>query len=364
MRILIIISFILLSIAVNGQITINTLFDVKTNNPIDDRMRITNLSDTSSLTFKYEGMLTYVNDLGEYWIFKNNQWQVYISGISSNPYVYTFNVDSKADSSNVSFYATSSDNIYALPTGTLKGNNTVYYSSDATALVEQGEYYFLSSNNVYGLPEGTARFKNPLVTYVSDEDAFKAGVDFGDLYPVSFNNIYGLPENVGKELKYNRKREPKETGWVEYKDNQYTDINPLVVNEGSTVTVFNNASTVLDEFIPTGIDSLWSRTDSTFIPENVGDTYVIRVDFTAKTDSNQGYATLKLDIGGSLGVIVSDIFTFPKGIGVAENFSKTYLVYTLDTFVNNGGKFKITGGTGTTTIYNVDFIISRIHKAS
>ena len=152
-------------------------------------------------------------------------------------------------------------------------------------------------------------------------------------------------------------------GWVQYKDDAYTDVSPLVVASGDTVTLFNNASSVINTYIPNDLDSLWNRSDSIFMPQRIGDAYLIRIDFTAETTSNDGYATLALDIDGDQNIILARTFTFPKGTNTPQKFSTTSLVYTLGTFIANGGKFKIIGGTGTTDIYDVNFVFSRVFHA-
>ena len=71
-------------------------------------------------------------------------------------------------------------------------------------------------------------------------------------------------------------------GWAEYADDQYTSVSPLTITAGDTVTVFNNVASSITSDLPIGIDSLWNRTDSTIIAQNVGDAYTIRIDFYSR----------------------------------------------------------------------------------
>jgi hypothetical protein len=153
------------------------------------------------------------------------------------------------------------------------------------------------------------------------------------------------------------------TGWAQYTDDQYTSVSPLNVAAGDTVTLFNNAASTITSDLPIGIDSLWNRTDSTIIGQYVGDAYTIRIDFTAESSSNDGYFDLGVDIGGTQNIIFQRIYAFPKGQDTPHRFSSTNAIYTLDTFIANGGKIKIIGGVGTTEIYDVNFVITRTHAS-
>lgn len=152
-------------------------------------------------------------------------------------------------------------------------------------------------------------------------------------------------------------------GWAKYADNQYTSVSPLTIAAGDTVTVFNNVASSITNDLPIGIDSLWNRTDSTIIAQNVGDAYTIRIDFIAESSSNDGYFDLGIDIGGTQNFILQDTYMFPKGQNTPHKYSVTHSIYTLDTFIANGGKVKIIGGVGTTEIYDVDFVITRVHAS-
>jgi len=155
----------------------------------------------------------------------------------------------------------------------------------------------------------------------------------------------------------------KLTGWAQYTDGQYTSGSPLNVAAGDTATLFNNAASTITSDLPIGTDSLWNRTDSTIIGKYVGDAYTIRIDFTAESSSNDGYFDLGIDIGGTQNFILQDTYLFPKGQNAPHKYSVTHSIYTLDTFIANGGKIKIIGGVGTTEIYDVNFVITRTHAS-
>ncbi len=156
------------------------------------------------------------------------------------------------------------------------------------------------------------------------------------------------------------------TGWAQYNDDQYTSGSPLVITAGSTVTLTNNGATSIKTHLPDGITDLYDTVTNKITPENIGDTYLLRIDFTTFTNSNNGLAELDLDIGGSQGVILRRLINFPRGTGLANarEYSSTSLVFTLDTFVANGGELKIVGINGITSVFDISFLISRASIAT
>jgi len=81
MRINLFVSILLLFIAASafGQITVNTNFSVASNQPIDTRDTLTNLADTSSVTWKYPGIVTYAQDSSQFWFYDGQYWQRLVS---------------------------------------------------------------------------------------------------------------------------------------------------------------------------------------------------------------------------------------------------------------------------------------------
>lgn len=59
----------------SAQIDLNTNFDILSNQPIDSRNVLDNLSDTSGLTWNYKGLLTYAKDVNQYWVYNGSFWE-------------------------------------------------------------------------------------------------------------------------------------------------------------------------------------------------------------------------------------------------------------------------------------------------
>lgn len=155
------------------------------------------------------------------------------------------------------------------------------------------------------------------------------------------------------------------TGWAQYSDSQYTSGSPLVVTEGNTAVITNNANSIINSQLPFGVTSLYDSATNKITPDKSGDAYMIRIDFTAFSSSQSGLATLELDIGAPQNEILRRGFTFPKGAGLANaiELSTSTLVYTLDTFLANGGSVELRSDEGNTSVFDITFVISRIHKA-
>ena len=154
-------------------------------------------------------------------------------------------------------------------------------------------------------------------------------------------------------------------GWAQYGDTQYTPVNPFIVTAGSRVKLPNNGLAVINKELPLGVASLYDLTNQKILGIADGDGYLLRVNFKCYTDSQNGFAELSLDIGGTLGEIIEALIIFPRGTGSnnVRPYSSTTLTYSLGTFVSNGGDVFIEGIRGSTSIYDITYVIQRTYKA-
>jgi len=154
-----------------------------------------------------------------------------------------------------------------------------------------------------------------------------------------------------------------QTGWALYSDNAFTSGSPFVVPAGDTLTLPINAGSIINTYLPDGVSSFWSVADSTITPETVGDGYTVRVSFKAENTSVSGYFTTAIDISNTAtpNWVTSRVRSFPKGANTAHNYSSTDQVFTLGTFVANGGKIKIVSDAGDTSIWDISVLITRTH---
>lgn len=154
------------------------------------------------------------------------------------------------------------------------------------------------------------------------------------------------------------------TGWAQYLDTQYTEASPLVVTQGTTVNLPNNALSVIETQLPTDSAGFYDGTRIT--PDANGDSYAVRTGFKIKSSSQTGAFALDLDISalGDGSILVFERNTsLTKGANTEQAYSTTNLVYTLGTFLANGGLTRFTSVAGTSSVYDITYVISKVHGA-
>lgn len=154
------------------------------------------------------------------------------------------------------------------------------------------------------------------------------------------------------------------TGWASYTDATWTVGSPFSVTQGDNDKMPFFWETVVDPQLPTGVDSLFNRLDTTLVGFN-GDAYSVRIQFKAKTSVNNGYASISFDIGtpASPIVITKRVVTFPRGSNIEHNFSITTDLFAGSTFESNGCSVFLEAGSGNLSMYDINVMITRTHKA-
>ncbi len=153
------------------------------------------------------------------------------------------------------------------------------------------------------------------------------------------------------------------TGWVQYGDSNYTEANPLTVSVGTTEVInIDGLSNTIKTQLPIGVTDLYDVTTSKITPVSVGDYYSLSLQFNGKSSSNNGDATIFIDIGGVFTRLFPSTFRFNRGAGTAHEYYFTFNFYSLDTFLANGGLIKIESGTGNTEIYDILIQIQKTHQ--
>jgi hypothetical protein len=156
---------------------------------------------------------------------------------------------------------------------------------------------------------------------------------------------------------------PNVTGWAVYRDTTYTSGSPLTITQGSTDTILNDGGNNIDTYLPTNVTTFYNESTNKITPQNVGDYYILTIRFKAQNTNVFGYATVGVDIGGSLGVRFKEVIIFPKGVSTTHDFSIEMPFYSLDTFIANGGIPKLNAELGNVTMWDIEFQIARTHKA-
>jgi hypothetical protein len=155
---------------------------------------------------------------------------------------------------------------------------------------------------------------------------------------------------------------PVFTGWAQYKDTTYNVGSPLVMASTVRTKLLNNAGIVLNSQLPTGVTSFWDETTNKLLAVNENDSFILDVRFKAKSTSVNDSFTISIDIGGALGEITANSKLFIKAANTEQNFSIPLHYFTGSTFITNGGEIYIQSTTGELSIYDINFLITRVHK--
>lgn len=152
------------------------------------------------------------------------------------------------------------------------------------------------------------------------------------------------------------------TGWAFYKDDSAeqtfdTTAAKLLISGG------DSSSTSL--YLPNdirGTGELWDTTNSLIDPIQVGDSYTVRLDLPVTSRSGANYGVLELDIGGTSSpsiVIMSRRFDTTRA--APFDISMSFSLFTLSTFISNGGQFFITTDSGSIGVTTPSVFITRTH---
>lgn len=180
------------------------------------------------------------------------------------------------------------------------------------------------------------------------------------------NRVYEYLQDTIAYLEAEAAQEPLSSGqgWAYYVDSQYTSGSPRTIS-GNTRTLLTNNKLGADTnetYLPSDTITWWNSTTNRFTPTNLGDAYDVRLGIIANASGSNPYITFDLDVGGSIGIIWANTGVFARGAGVATRFTMSIPVFTLDTFLSNGGGFYITTSSST-TIYGITMLVQRVFKA-
>lgn len=154
------------------------------------------------------------------------------------------------------------------------------------------------------------------------------------------------------------------TGWGYYVDTAYTEGSPLSIAAGNVAVLANNAGTVIESELPSDVATFYngSRVQGT----NSGDGLEMRINFKAKTTSNTGAFAVIFDIsaaGDGTNIISKRSSSFVRGTATEQSYSFSTSLFSLNSFVANGCLISFESITGTSSVYDINFLIKRDHRA-
>lgn len=158
-------------------------------------------------------------------------------------------------------------------------------------------------------------------------------------------------------------------GWGHYVDAETTPATQTISTTPSKLQVDGGGGTSESGYLPyeiRGTSELWDTTNDKITPIGIGDSYDVRLDLeiTGKTGSPT-ILDLVLDIGatpdGTGGA--GSILIVNRIVGTAKTapykVSVGFPIFSLSTFVTNGGSFWLSTDTGTVTITGRSVFIKR-----
>lgn len=154
------------------------------------------------------------------------------------------------------------------------------------------------------------------------------------------------------------------TGHAFYKDTQYNSANPFSIPANVETVMPNNAGQINEEQLPSDVISFYTAENQTIDPKNIGDNLLMGIAFKVKTDSNNSWLQIAVDIGTPQApwLIFSSTYTFPRGVGVEHPYTHNIIGFSGSTFQPNRGQVKMLCNNGV-DIYDISYVIQRTHKA-
>ena len=158
-------------------------------------------------------------------------------------------------------------------------------------------------------------------------------------------------------------------GWGNYVEDQTTPSTQVISSTASKLQIDGGSALSESGYLPyeiRGVSELWDTVNNKILPIAVGDAYTFRLDFdvTAKSGSPNGLF-FQLDIGGDTGVtnpIVNNLVLIDRTPPFSVSIGMP--VFTLGTFLSNGGQIFLNTDTGTVTLTDRSINIHRISSGA
>ncbi len=153
------------------------------------------------------------------------------------------------------------------------------------------------------------------------------------------------------------------TGWESYIDTTHTSGSPYAISADTDTHFQVEADTVINSQKPADVAEFYTGSPDYVITGRNGDNLDVMLYFTAVPSASNQWLDIWVDIGGAVGEIYRQTFTFPKGAGVARGILYALpSAYTLSTWEANGGKIYVRSN-ASFTAYGINLNLDRSHKS-
>lgn len=158
-------------------------------------------------------------------------------------------------------------------------------------------------------------------------------------------------------------------GWGAYYDGTYTEASPRVITGGTKTKVTIDKSTSVENELPydvsVGNGTFWDGVSNEFIPENIGDFYVMRFQFKAKSAITPMNITTQVEIpnvgvSGTQVIYAHDV-VMDKGNNVTHAYAYVIPLFNID--VSSGATFHVIPSE-TASFWDFGLIVSRVYRGS
>lgn len=150
---------------------------------------------------------------------------------------------------------------------------------------------------------------------------------------------------------------PKLTGWATYKDSQYTQTTPFVIDAQQQVVLPNNKSEAVEN-LPYNVDDFYNVTSQKLILSDVQGLYSIRLRFKVAPVSSQGFVNISFskettDIPFSQDIVL-------RGDSTVQDVNINTTIYGDSAIVSNGLSLRIKAYSVPVSIYGIEFTIAKL----
>jgi len=153
-------------------------------------------------------------------------------------------------------------------------------------------------------------------------------------------------------------------GWSMHTDSTYTAGSPLSipVDTRTKLTIDGLGSDTNTTYAPPD-GAIWDSINNRLTPNVVGSAFDLRLSIFSSYDSGaSAKLDLEIDIGGSIGNVYIQHNIFAKGPNETNEMAWSVPIFTLDTFVANGGTLYITPRESAIKIWNIKLMITQTFK--
>jgi hypothetical protein len=149
-------------------------------------------------------------------------------------------------------------------------------------------------------------------------------------------------------------------GWILVSDKKFTERDPFVVPKNKRVKIDLPEVGFLTQYSPTGEAAWWDKENSKFQPSNLGAMWNIRLNVTIEGKRDREDLFFDMDIGLADPIWSDNYYLSDKKL--VRSISLPAPIYTLGTFVQNGGELYATG-TDEFYLYDMSLLIQKLWNA-